>query len=388
MKRALAIGAALALGIAAALPASAQIRIGFIATFSGPGGALGQDLYDAFMLGVDHGGGKLGGQAVQVIKEDDQLKPEIGVQITQKLIEKDKVQIVTGVIFSNVMMAIHKPITDAKLFFIGSNAGPTPITGKGCSPYFFSTSWNNDSLHEPMGKLATDLGYKRIYVLAPNYQAGKDAITGFKRYFKGQILDEVYTQVNQPDYAAEIAQAVAAKPDAIYVFYPGGMGINFVRQYQQAGLLGKIPLLSTATIDGTTLPAIKEAAVGAITASPYSPDLDNPQNRKFVADFRKKYGRTPSWFAAQSYDAAQLLDSALRKVKGNLSNAQAFRAALKAADFKSVTGPFRFNTNHFPIRNYYRVDVVRDASGQAAFVNKGAVFSNHADAYSKECPLK
>jgi len=388
MNKALAIAAALALGIAAALPASAQIRIGFIATFSGPGGALGQDLYDAFMLGVDHGGGKLGGQAVQVIKEDDQLKPEIGVQITQKLIEKDKVQIVTGVIFSNVMMAIHKPITDAKLFFIGSNAGPTPITGKGCSPYFFSTSWNNDSLHEPMGKLATDLGYKRIYVLAPNYQAGKDAITGFKRYFKGQILDEVYTQVNQPDYAAEIAQAVAAKPDAIYVFYPGGMGINFVRQYQQAGLLGKIPLLSTATIDGTTLPAIKEAAVGAITASPYSPDLDNPQNRKFVADFRKKYGRTPSWFAAQSYDAAQLLDSALRKVKGNLSNAQAFRAALKAADFKSVTGPFRFNTNHFPIRNYYRVDVVRDASGQAAFVNKGAVFSNHADAYSKECPLK
>ena len=388
MNKALAIAAALALGIAAALPASAQIRIGFIATFSGPGGALGQDLYDAFMLGVDHGGGKLGGQAVQVIKEDDQLKPEIGVQITQKLIEKDKVQIVTGVIFSNVMMAIHKPITDAKLFFIGSNAGPTPITGKGCSPYFFSTSWNNDSLHEPMGKLATDLGYKRIYVLAPNYQAGKDAITGFKRYFKGQIVDEVYTQVNQPDYAAEIAQAVAAKPDAIYVFYPGGMGINFVRQYQQAGLLGKIPLLSTATIDGTTLPAIKEAAVGAITASPYSPDLDNPQNRKFVADFRKKYGRTPSWFAAQSYDAAQLLDSALRKVKGNLSNAQAFRAALKAADFKSVTGPFRFNTNHFPIRNYYRVDVVRDASGQAAFVNKGAVFSNHADAYSKECPLK
>ena len=388
MNKALAIAAALALGIAAALPASAQIRIGFIATFSGPGGALGQDLYYAFMLGVDHGGGKLGGQAVQVIKEDDQLKPEIGVQITQKLIEKDKVQIVTGVIFSNVMMAIHKPITDAKLFFIGSNAGPTPITGKGCSPYFFSTSWNNDSLHEPMGKLATDLGYKRIYVLAPNYQAGKDAITGFKRYFKGQILDEVYTQVNQPDYAAEIAQAVAAKPDAIYVFYPGGMGINFVRQYQQAGLLGKIPLLSTATIDGTTLPAIKEAAVGAITASPYSPDLDNPQNRKFVADFRKKYGRTPSWFAAQSYDAAQLLDSALRKVKGNLSNAQAFRAALKAADFKSVTGPFRFNTNHFPIRNYYRVDVVRDASGQAAFVNKGAVFSNHADAYSKECPLK
>jgi len=387
MNKALALAAALALGIAA-MPAAAQIKIGFIATFSGPGGALGQDIYDAFMLGIDHAGGKLGGQAVEVIKEDDQLKPEVGVQIAQKLIERDKVQIVTGVIFSNVMMAIHKPITDARIFFIGSNAGPTPIVGKGCSPFFFSTSWSNDSLHEPMGKLATDLGYKRVYAMAPNYQAGKDAITGFKRYFKGQILDEVYTQVNQPDYAAEIAQASAAKPDAIYVFYPGGMGINFVRQYQQAGLLGRIPLLSTATIDAITLPALKNAAIGAITAAPYSADINSPQNKKFVDGFQKKHGRLPSMFAAQSYDAAQLLDSAIRKVKGNLSNSAAFGAALKAADFKSVTGPFRFNTNQFPIRNYYRIDVGADAAGQAAFVNKGAVFTNHADAYSKECPLK
>lgn len=387
MNKALALAAALALGIAA-MPAAAQIKIGFIATFSGPGGALGQDLYDAFMLGIDHAGGRLGGQAVEVIKEDDQLKPEVGVQIAQKLIERDKVQIVTGVIFSNVMMAIHKPITDARIFFVGSNAGPTPLTGKGCSPFFFSTSWNNDSLHEPMGKLATDLGYKRVYVMAPNYQAGKDAITGFKRYFKGQILDEVYTQVNQPDYAAEIAQATAAKPDAIYVFYPGGMGINFVRQYQQAGLLGRIPLLSTATIDEITLPALKNAAVGAITAAAYSSDIDNPQNRKFVDGFQKKYARLPSMFAAQSYDAAQLLDSAIRKVKGDLSNSAAFRTALKAADFKSVTGPFRYNTNQFPIRNYYRIDVGTGAAGQAVLVNKGAIFTNHADAYSKECPLR
>ncbi len=387
MNKAVAFAAALALGVAAA-PASAQIKIGFMATFSGPGGALGQDLYDAFMLGIEHAGGKLGGQAVEVIREDDQLKPEIGVQIAQKFIEKDKVRIVTGVIFSNVMMAIYKPIIDARIFLVGSNAGPTPISGKSCSPYFFSTSWNNDSLHEPMGKLATDLGYKRVYVMAPNYQAGKDAVNGFKRYYKGKILDEVYTQVNQPDYAAEIAQAVAAKPEAIYVFFPGGMGINFVRQYQQAGLIGKIPLLSTATVDTITLPALKDAAVGTITASPYSADIDNPQNRKFVAGFEKKYGRQPSWYAAQSYDAAQLLDSAIRKVNGNVSNSAAFGAALKSADFKSVTGPFRFNTNHFPIRNFYRVDVARNASGQAAFVNKGPVFTDHADAYSKECPLK
>ncbi|MFC7409006.1 ABC transporter substrate-binding protein [Hydrogenophaga atypica] len=368
--------------------AQAQVKIGFLGTLSGPAGALGQDQYDAFMLGLEHAGGKLGGQAVQVIREDDQLKPDLGVQLAQKLIERDKVNIITGVTFSNVMMAVHKPITDAGVLLLGSNAGPTPITGKGCSPMYFSTSWNNDSLHESMGQHATDAGYKKVYLLAPNYQAGKDALSGFKRFYKGTVIDEVYTQVNQPDYSAEIAQLQAAAPDAIYVFYPGGMGVNFVKQYRQAGLLGKIPMLSTSTVDGTTLPALKDLALGAVTGSPYSPDLDNPQNKKFVADFQVKYKRLPSLYAAQSYDAAMLLNSALTKTGGKTDNKEALRAAIKAADFKSVTGPFKFNNNQFPIRNFYRVDVAKDASGQAAFVNKGVALKDHADAYHKECPLK
>lgn len=368
--------------------AQAQIKIGFLATMSGPAGALGQDQYDAFMLGIEHAGGKLGGQAVQVIREDDQLKPDLGVQLAQKLLERDKVNLITGVTFSNVMMAVHKPITDAGVLLLGSNAGPTPITGKGCSPMYFSTSWNNDSLHESMGQHATDAGYKRVYLLAPNYQAGKDALSGFKRFYKGTVIDEVYTQVNQPDYSAEIAQLQAANPDAIYVFYPGGMGVNFVKQYRQAGLLGKIPMLSTSTVDGTTLPALKDLALGAVTGSPYSPDLDNPENKKFVADFQAKYKRLPSLYAAQSYDAAMLLNSALTKTGGKTDNKEALRAALKAVDFKSVTGPFKFNNNQFPIRNFYRVDVAKNAAGEAAFVNKGVALKDHADAYHKECPLK
>jgi branched-chain amino acid transport system substrate-binding protein len=364
------------------------VKIGFLGTLSGPAGALGQDQYDAFMLGVEHLGGKFGGATVQVIKEDDQLKPDLGVQLAQKLIEKDKVNLITGVTFSNVMMAVHKPITAAGLILVGSNAGPTPITGKGCSPLYFSTSWNNDSLHESMGQYAQDTGYKKVYLMAPNYQAGKDAISGFKRYFKGQVLDEVYTQVNQPDYSAEIAQLQAAKPDAIYVFYPGGMGVNFVKQYQQAGLLGKLPMLSTSTVDGTTLPALKDIALGAITGSPYSADIDNPQNKKFVADFQKKYNRVPSLYAAQSYDAAMLINSALTKTAGKTDNTEALRTALKAADFKSVAGPFKFNTNQFPIRHFYRVDVAKDASGAVALVNKGVALKDHADAYYKECAIK
>jgi len=368
--------------------AQQTVKIGFLGTLSGPAGALGQDQYDAFMLGIEHSGGKLGGATVQVIKEDDQLKPDLGVQLAQKLIERDKVNIITGVTFSNVMMAIHKPITDAGIFLIGSNAGPSPITGKGCSPMFFSTSWSNDTQHESMGQYASEAGYKRVYVLAPNYQAGKDAVTGFKNLYKGKIIEEVYTQVNQPDYSAEIAQLQSEKPDAVYVFYPGGMGVNFVKQYRQAGLLGKLPLLSTSTVDGTTLPALKELAVGMVAGTPYSPDIENPQNRKFVADFTKKYGRVPSQYAAQSYDAAILLDSALTKTGGKIDNREALRSALKAADFKSVAGPFRFNTNQFPIRNYYRAEVAKDAGGQAVLVNKGVLLKDHADRLYTECAMK
>jgi branched-chain amino acid transport system substrate-binding protein len=338
------------------------------------------------MLGISQLGGKLGGVTVQVIKEDDQLKPDLGVQQAQKLIEKDKVSIITGGTFSNVLMAIHKPVTEAGVFLIGSNAGPSPITGKGCSPMFFSTSWNNDTQHESMGQYATDSGYKRVYVLAPNYQAGKDALAGFKTQYKGAALDEIYTQINQPDYSAEIAQMQAAKPDAVYVFYPGGMGVNFVKQYQQAGLLGKVPLLSASTVDGTTLPALKDIALGVITSSPYSPDIDNPQNKKFVDDFRKKYNRVPSLYAAQSYDAAMLLNSALLKTQGKIDR-EPLRAALKQANFKSVAGPFKFNSNQFPIRNFYRVDVAKDSSGQAALVNKGVVLKDHADAYASQCTM-
>lgn len=382
-----ALGAIAAATMLMAGNAQAQVKIGFLGTLSGPAGALGQDQYDAFMLAIEQKGGKLGGVPVQVIKEDDQLKPDVGVQAAQKLVERDKVSIITGLTFSNVLMAVHKSVTGAGVIMLGSNAGSTPIAGAGCSPNFFSTSWDNDELHEAGGQLSTDLGYKKMYVMAPNYQAGRDAVTGFKRDFKGQVIDEVYTQVNQPDYSAEIAQLQAAKPDAVYVFYPGGMGVNFVKQYRQAGLLGKIPLISVSTIDGSTLPALKELAVGAITSSPYAPDLDNAQNKQFVAAFQKKYNRVPSMYAAQSYDAANLLDSALTKTKGSVADREALRAALKAADFKSVRGSFKFASNQFPIAPFYRVDVVKDATGAVLTAKSPIVIKTRADLAS-QCKIK
>ena len=368
--------------------AQAPIKIGFMAELSGPQGALGQDQYDAFMLVVDQNGGKLGGVPVQVIKEDSQLKPEVATQLVDKLIEKDKVPIITGITFSNVMMAVYKKITDQEVFLIGSNAGPAPVAGALCSPYGYIVSWQNDNQAEVVGEYANQKGYKRVIGMAPNYQAGKDFIAGFKRNYKGEVIDEIYTPLNQPDFSAELAQVAAKNPDAVYVFYPGGLGVNFVRQYKQAGLLGKVPLLSTSTTDGSTLPAQKEDALGVISGTFWGPDFNNPVNRKFVDDFEKKYNRIPSQYAAQSYDAAQLIDSALAKVKGNVSDKKAFMAALQQADFKSVRGAFKFNNNHFPIQDMHVFEVAKDAKGRISLKTLGTPLKNHEDAYHAQCALK
>lgn len=367
---------------------AAPVKIGFLSTFSGPGAALGIDQYDGFMLAVEQEGGRLGGAEISVVKEDDEMKPDKGIQIARQFLMRDQIDIVTGVVFSNVMMAVHRPITSSETFLIGSNAGPTPIAGQGCSPYFFSTSWNNDQLHEAAGELMNRMGIKRVYLLAPNYQAGKDALEGFKRTFKGEVVGEILSQINQTDYSAEITTVMADSPEAIYTFYPGGMGVNFTKQYQQAGLMSKIPMVSTSSIDGSTLPALKTAALGAITSSPYAPDLDNAANQAFAQAFRDKYGREPSLYAAQSYDAARLIASALKQTGGNVQNKEKFRAALKAADFESVRGYFVFNTNQFPISPFYRVDVVKDAQGQAVLANKGVIFEKSRDAYAASCPMK
>ena len=381
-------GAALALFVAGAAHAQAPLKIGFMAELSGPQGAIGQDQYDAFMMIVQVNGGKLGGVPVEILREDSQLKPEVAVQIVDKLIERERVPTITGVTFSNVMMAIHKKITDKEVFLIGSNAGPSPIAGAQCSPFFFSTSWQNDQQAEGIGKFATDKGYKRIVAMAPNYQAGKDFVAGFKRYYKTPLINEIFTSLSQQDYSAELAQVQAANPDAIFVFYPGGLGVNFVKQYSQAGLKGKIPLLSTSTVDGINLPAQGDAALGVVTGTFWGPDFNNPASRKFVADFEAKFKRIPSQYAAQGYDSAQLLDSALAKVKGNVADKKAFQVALKAADFKSVRGDFKFNSNNFPIQDFHVFEAIKDSQNRYTLKTVATSLKADRDAYYDKCPMK
>ncbi len=387
-RRCIAFAGAIACLTATIAMAQAPLKIGFLGTFSGPIGTLGQDQYDGFMLGVEQNGGKLGGVPVQILKEDDQFKPDVATQIVQKLIEKENVPIIVGVAGSNVMMAVYKPITDKQVFLIGSNAGPSPMAGAQCSPFFFSTSWQNDGYAEVVGKYATDKGYKKMVLIGPNYQAGKDALAGFKRFYKGQVIDEIYTPLNQPDFSAEISQIASAKPDAVYAFFPGSLGVNFVRQYQQAGLLKSLPLLTSNVVDGTTMPALKETALGVIGGQFWAPDTDNPASKQFVDAFEKKYNRIPSNFAAQGYDSALLLDAALAKVKGNVSDKKALEAALKAGTNKSIRGTLKFNSNHFPINDWYVFEVAKDAKGRVNLKTLATPLKDHKDAYYTQCAMQ
>ena len=362
-----------------------KIKIGVIVTLSGPAAALGQQVRDGFTLGVKDLGGKMAGKEVEVVVVDDELKPDAAVTKVKGLLERDKVDFVVGPIFSNILQAIHKPVVDSKTFLISPNAGPSSYAGKECSPFFYVTSYQNDQVHEILGKVAQDRGYKRTYLLVPNYQAGRDSAAGFKLDYKGEIVEESYMPLGTLDFQPELSKIASLKPDAVFTFMPGGMGVNLVKQYRQAGLADSVPVLSAFTVDESTLPAQQDAAVGMFGGADWAPDLNNPQSKKFVASYEAAYHIVPGTYAMQAYDAAMLIDSAVKAVKGDLGNKDAVAAALKKADFASLRGNFKFNTNGYPIQDFYLTKVAKRPDGkfQTEIVQK--VFENYGDRYAKEC---
>jgi branched-chain amino acid transport system substrate-binding protein len=385
--RRLALAAVFAATASAAV-AQEKLKVGIITTLTGPAAVLGQQQRNGFQLALKTLGDKLGGRDAEVIVQDDELKPDVAVSKVKSLVERLKVDFVVGPIFSNILIAIMKPVTDDKVFLISPNAGTSNFAGKECNPNYFVTSYQNDQNHEVLGKYAQESGIKKVFLMAPNYQAGKDSLAGFKRYFKGEVLDEVYVPLNQLDYAAELSKIAAAKPDAIFVFLPGGMGVNFVKQFRQAGLADSIKFLSAFTVDESTLPAQQDAALGFLGGANWAPSLDTPQNKAFVAAYEKEYNAVPGSYAFQAYDAALLIDSAVKAVRGNLADKDALRAALMKADFKSLRGNFRFNTNHYPVQDFYLVKVAKRSDGkfQTEIVQK--VFENYTDPYAKDCAMK
>ncbi len=379
------MSSALAFGTTTAL-AEDNVKIGLIYTLSGPPAVLGEQARDGFLLAVEDLGGKLGGLNADIVVVDDELKPDNAVNKARELVERDDVDFVVGPIFSNILMAIMKPVTDSGTILISTNAGTSNFAGKECNPNFFVTSYQNDQNHEVLGKYAEDQGYKRVFLMAPNYQAGKDSLAGFKRHFTGEVTDELYTPLGQLDFSAELAQLAASQPDAIFTFMPGGMGVNLVKQYRQAGL-DTIPFLSAFTVDETTLPAQQDAAVGFFGGANWAPNVDSEASKAFVAAFEAKYDRVPGTYAMQAYDAAMLLDSAISAVGGNLSDQDALRTALEKADFSSLRGDFKFGHNHYPIQDFYLVKVAKREDGKYQTEIAEKVFEDYQDVYADDCSM-
>lgn len=378
------IGAALL----AALPAAAQVKIGFITTLSTPAGYLGQDARDGFLLAVEEEKGRLGGVAVQVIVEDDKLQPAAGKQIAEKFLQSDKIKLFSGLIFSNVAAAVVPDLLAANAIFVSPNAAPSNFAGKGCHKNYYVASWQNDSLHAASGALAQTLGYKRMVLLAPNYQAGKDAINGFKTKYKGTVIEEIYTNLNSTDFAAEMARIRQLKPDAVYQFHPGGSGISFIKQYSQAGLKSSIPLVVPMPgLESRILSAVGDDAVGVFATSHWNSDFDNPVSKAFVDGFRSKYNREPTPYAAQGYDAAKLIASALRATGGKIDDSERFRAAMLQSDAKLTRGNFRFGPNQHPIHDWYQISAVKGADGKLSLKTGARVLTNEGDPYAQDCKM-
>jgi len=379
-----------AASLALALPANAadKITLGLMTSLSGTQAILGVEIRDGIQLAIDQLGGKVGGLPVKLVIEDDQGKTDVARQLADKFVKSDKVDAAIGFLASNLMLAVYRPLVDAKMITISSNPGPSQIAGKDCSPYFFSTSWQGDNWAEAMGAYLQKKGVQNIYLMAPNYAAGKDVLTGFKRFYKGTIAGETYTPLTQLDFSAELSQIKAANPSAVFAFYPGGLGIQFIKQYAQAGLKDKLTLYTAYSIDQTTLPAIGDDALGMILTTSWAADLDNPTNKKFVQGFQAKYNRLPAPYAVHAYDTVMLLDSAVKAVGGKIEDKPALLAALRNAKIDSPRGEIRLNTNHFPIQTFYQAKVVKGADGKPSIKIEDVALKDYSDAYAAECPMK
>ncbi|SEN15063.1 amino acid/amide ABC transporter substrate-binding protein, HAAT family [Paracoccus alcaliphilus] len=369
-------------------PVAAQeddtLTIGLLVTLSGPSAVLGEMARDGFLLAAEEIG-EIGGMKTQIIVVDDELKPDVATNKARELVQRNGADIVVGPIFSNIMGAVAKPVTDAGAILISPNAGPSTFAGTECHPNVFATSYQNDQMHEVMGAYAKAQGFDNVFLLAPNYQAGKDALAGFRHSYDGGVAGEIFTQLGQLDYSAELAQIAAMQPDAVFAFMPGGMGVNLVRQYRQAGL-ETIPFLSAFTVDESTLPAQQDAAIDFLGGSNWAPDLDTPENKAFVEAYEAKFNQVPAVYAMQAYDAAKLIDGAVRQA-GGAADRDALLAALKEAPFTSVRGNFSFGPNNFPIQDFYLTKVIQREDGKYATSIVEKIFEDYQDSYVSDCAM-
>ena len=378
MLKTLTAGSLLAALATGALAQEGGVKVGLVSTLSGGGAGLGVDVRDGFLLAVKDR------DDVEVVVEDDQQKPDVAVRVAERMIQSEEVDVLTGIIFSNLAMAVVPSAVNQGIFYLSPNAGPSALAGERCHENYFNVSWQNDTIHEGAGAYANEAGYANSFIMAPNYPAGVDALNGYKRMYEGEVAQEVMTQLGQTDYAAEIAQIRASGADSVFFFLPGGMGISFLKQYADSGV--EIPLVGPAfSFDQTILPAVGDAAEGVVNTAQWSPDLDNAANVEFVEAFEAEYGRIPSLYASQGYDTGRLLLSAMGAA--DVSDMDAFREALRAADFESTRGDFRFGPNQHPIQDVWAREVYLNDDGVYTNRALSVVLEDHSDAYAAECKM-
>lgn len=375
-------------GAAFNVMAADELKIGLLSTFSGPGAALGNEIKDGFELAVLQSDNQLGGVQTKLLIADDQQKPDEGRQAVERLLRRDKVDLMTGMVFSNVLLPVMPRILGNDTIYVSTNTGPADYAGEKCHPNFFTVSWQNEDIPAAMGKYMVEADYKKVFLIAPNYPGGRESIDGFKREFSGEIADEAYVKIGQLDFATEIALIRASGADAVFFFLPGGMGVSFIKQLVSSGLNQQVDIYTPGfSADQDTIQAVGEPMIGMRNAAQWSPDLDNAANQQFVKAFQEKYGRLPSMYAAQGYDAARLIDTAIRNLNGDFSDKDKLRAEIKKAEFESVRGDFAFNNNNYPIQNYYMREVYKDESGELKNKKIDLVFNQYKDNYYKNCSM-
>lgn len=368
------------------LRAQERVKIGFTGIMSGPLASLGEELLDGFRLKLSADDGRLAGVPVELILSDDQAKPDLAVQAITKFIDRDKVDLVMVGSLSNVLLAVAPRVFASKTVLLSILPGASRLAGKDCNAYYYNVSFESDGFPETVAKYLNDKGVKRVHFLAPNYQAGKDVLAGLKRVFLGTI-DETFTPLSQLDFSSEISQVKASKPDAVYFFYPGALGIAFLKQWNAAGVHG-IELTTHNAIDQTMLKAIGDSAIGLKVATQWAEGIDIAANGEFVRAFKQRYGRIPSAYAAQGYDGAQLIEAALKRLSGRGITRESLRQAIGESQFNSVRGNFGFNVNHYPIQDYFMTEVEKDPAGELRFVIKSKIYELHKDAYAAECKMQ
>ena len=338
-----------------------KLKIGLMLPATGTYAKLGSAIENGFRLHVAENGGKLGGRELEFVSVDDESDPSKAIDNVNKLVKRDKVDVLVGTVHSGVAMAMAKVAKETGTLYIDPNAGANAVTGAMCAPNTFRTSFSNWQPGYAMGQVVASSGHKKAVTITWKYAAGKESTDGFKESFEkagGKVVNELTVPFPNVEFQALLTEIASIKPDAVYTFFAGGGAVKFVKDYAAAGLKDSIPLYGAGFLTDGTLDAQGAAAEGLLTTLHYADGLDNAKDKAFRLAYAKAYKEQPDVYAVQGYDAAQLLGAGLAAVKGDFSRKADISAAISKAKITSPRGPFTLSKSHNPVQDIYLRKVV------------------------------